>query len=115
MQLTFELTAEQREALLQEARNSKEFEDAVEAGVASVVSGTLALLLRRQGQMVMNVWAGVGDLQGWSKDFPIESAVDLEIEERTHGGYCPDEVDKLRFFRAEFLRFAEKISKVIGD
>lgn len=115
MQLNFDLTAEQRRALFQEARNSKEFEDAVDSEVALVMSETLALLAERQGQMVLNVWAGDGDLPGWSKDFLIERAVDVEIKESTHGGYRPDQVQKLRFFRDEFLRFAEKISKAIGD
>lgn len=115
MQLTFDLTAEQHRALVQEARNSKEFEAAVDSEVASVMSETLALLAEQQGQMVMNVWAGDGDLPGWSKDFLIERAVENEIKESTHGGYRPDEIQKLRFFRDEFLRFAERISKAIGD
>lgn len=116
MKLTFELTQEQRSDLMREARESKEFQDAVDSEVSAVMADVLAFFdVCKSGRMTLHFWAGDGDLPGWRKDISIEEAVDDSLKERTHGGRSPEEVEELRFFRAEFLRFADKISKAIGE
>lgn len=116
MHLTFELTDSQRDGLLSEVRSTKQYDDAVSAGVAAAMQDLSSLVwVDASGSVLFQCWAGDGDLPGWTKDFPVRDTVRYFFRNRSHGGFTAEEIADLRAIKEEFLRIASGISRALGE
>ena len=103
MELTFELTDEQREAVMSEATDSPEWWAEVEKRVTQEMSDLHFMVYgdEKYPPLTICVWADDGDRAGYNLEFTLEQALGTFGDEFTD--------DQLRRHRAELLRLVAKI------